>query len=133
MDTVRLATLLFSSDSRPFPVRLWNGAELPPARDAGVRGTVVLRIPEALEAFLPPAAERRLAEAIIAGDIELEGDAIGLIEAGARWSGPRPAPALAVPVIAALARGALRSGLPGLEARFRGRLHTPGRDREAIR
>ena len=133
MDPVRLATILFSSDSRTFAVRLWNGALLPPARDAGVRGTVVLRVPEAIEAFLPPAAERRLAEAIIEGAIELEGDAIGLIEAGARWSGPRPVPSLALPALAALARGALRAGLPGLEARFRGRLHTPGRDRDAIR
>src|SRR5512143_653965 len=134
MDPVRLAVTLFSSESRTFAVRLWNGVDLPPARDAGVRGTVVLRTPRAVEALLPPAAERRVAEAIIEGEIDLEGDAIDLIEAAGRWTGPRPSPTLAVPALSAWARDALgRRGLPALEARVRGRVHSPGRDRTAVR
>jgi cyclopropane-fatty-acyl-phospholipid synthase len=134
MDPARLASALFASDSRTFAVRLWDGAALAAPRAAGVRGEVVLRSPRALEALLPPVAERRVAEAVIAGDIDLEGDAIGLLEAAARWSGPQPSPALALPLLAAWARSALRrGGVDHLAGRARGRLHTPGRDRAAVR
>lgn len=134
MDAVRIASELFASDSRSFAVRLWNGTVLPPARDVGVRGTVVLRTPGALEAFVPPAAERRLAEAIIDGALELEGDAIGLLEAGARWSGPRGSPFLAASALSLWGRRALRRAPAGaLAARLRGPRHTVERDRDAVR
>jgi cyclopropane-fatty-acyl-phospholipid synthase len=134
MDPARLAAELFASDSRTFAVRLWDGAVLPPSREAGVRGEVVLRSRRGLEALLPPVAERRVAEAIIAGDIELAGDAIALIEAAARWAGPRPVPALALPLLSAWARNALRGRrLGGLAPRGRGALHSLGRDRAAVR
>ena len=71
MDPATLASELFASRSRAFAVRLWDGTDLPPAGDAGVRGRVVLRDPRALEAFLPPAAEHRVAEAILDGLVEL--------------------------------------------------------------
>jgi cyclopropane-fatty-acyl-phospholipid synthase len=129
-----MAAELFASGSRSFAVRLWDGVVLPPARDEGVRGAVVLRRPEALEAFLPPAAEHRLAAAFVDGAIDLEGDAIALIEAAARWSGPRPSLAVAVPALALWVRRALRRRRPApLEARLRGRLHSVGRDRDAVR
>jgi cyclopropane-fatty-acyl-phospholipid synthase len=134
MDAAGIASDLFASDSRSFPVRLWNGAVLPPAREAGIRGTVVLRTPRALEAFFPPAAEHRLAEAYLDGELELEGDAIALIEAAARWSGPGVSLPLVSAALSTWARRALRrgGGAP-LEARLRGRLHTVARDREAVR
>ncbi len=133
MNPVRLASDLFASDSRSFPVRLWDGTVLPPARDAGVRGTVVLRTPHALEALLPPAAERRVAEAILDGDLELEGDAIGLIEAAARWTGPRLAPSFLASALAAAIRRLPRPRAAPLQAAVRGRRHTVERDREAVR
>ncbi len=133
MDPVRVASDLFASESRTFPVRLWDGTLLPPARDAGVLGTVVLRSPQALDAFLPPAVERRLAEEIIEGTIDLEGNAIDLVEAAAHWSGPRATAALVGPALSAWARTALRRRRShALEARVRGRSHTPGRDRAAV-
>jgi cyclopropane-fatty-acyl-phospholipid synthase len=134
MDPARLAAELFASDTRTFAVRLWDGAVLAPAREEGLRGAVVLRSPRALAALLPPVSERRAAEAIIAGDLDLEGDAIGLLEAAARWTGPRRPRALAVPLLAAWARNALRARrLDDLAVRARGALHSPGRDRTAVR
>src|SRR6266511_560360 len=134
MDPVRLASDLFASGSRSFAVRLWDGTVLPPGTDAGLRGAVVLRTPRVLEAFFPPAAERRLAEAFIEGALELEGDAIGLIEAASRWTGPRATSSLVVPALEALARRALRLRRPApLEARLRGLRHSVGRDRDAVR
>ena len=134
MDPVRLASDLFTSGSRSFAVRLWDGTVLPPGTDAGLRGAVVLRTPRVLEAFFPPAAERRLAEAFIEGALELEGDAIGLIEAASRWTGPRATSSLVVPALEALARRALRLRRPApLEARLRGLRHSVGRDRDAVR
>jgi cyclopropane-fatty-acyl-phospholipid synthase len=134
MTPERLAAELFSGPSRAFAVRLWNGTELPPARDEGVRGRVVLRDPRALEGFLPPAAELRLAEAFLDGLVELEGDAIGLLEAASRWEGPRPSLALAAPALALVLRRALRRKRPReLEARLEGGRHSVPRDEDAVR
>ena len=136
MDLLRAATELFRSPSRTFPVELWDGSVLPPARDAGVSGRVALRRPEALSALLPPSSELRTAEAILDGDIELEGDPIAVLEAAARWVGPRlPAPQLAA-LLPVLIRRVISTGLaaPGPGAtRLDGRLHSPGRDRAAVR
>jgi cyclopropane-fatty-acyl-phospholipid synthase len=134
MEPARIASELFSSASRSFAVRLWDGRVLPPARDDGVRGAIVLTDPRALEAFLPPAAEHRLAEAFLEGLIDLDGDAIRLLEAAARWEGPRPSAALLAPVLEVLLRRALRrDGRGPLEARLRGGRHTVRRDRDAVR
>ncbi|HEY6101461.1 MAG TPA: cyclopropane-fatty-acyl-phospholipid synthase family protein, partial [Anaeromyxobacter sp.] len=130
----RIAAEMFSGPTRPFAVRLWDGTELPPAREAGVRGSVVLRHPRALEAFLPPSAEHRLAEAYLDGLFDLEGDAIGLLEAAARWEGPPPTLALAAPALALLLRRTLRREPPApLEARLGGDRHSVPRDQDAVR
>jgi cyclopropane-fatty-acyl-phospholipid synthase len=134
MDRERLATELFRSSSRAFAVRLWTGVELPPEREPGVRGCVVLRDPGVLEEFLPPASEARLAEAFIDGRLELEGDLVALVEAAARWEGPRPRLALAPSLLALAGRRALRRReATRLAARLRGRQHSVSRDRDAIR
>jgi cyclopropane-fatty-acyl-phospholipid synthase len=137
MDTARIAERLFrspprSEGPRTFAVRLWDGTLLPPER-GGVRGTVVLRTQSALHAFFPPASEAQLAEAFLDGELELEGDAIGLVEAAARWGGPRPDAALAVGAAAAWAARALRRRRPPLLADVHGPLHSVGRDRDAVR
>ncbi len=134
MDRVGIARSLFASGSRTFPVRLWDGTLLPPARDGIRGGTVVLREPRALDAFFPPAVERGLAEAILDGSLELEGDAIALIEAASRWTGPRPGWSLAIPAATALVRRRLHAPPDrSLLARVRGRAHSVRRDREAVR
>lgn len=133
MDAARIASELFASPSRAFAVRLWNGVVHPPERDEGVRGTLVLRDPRAIDVFVPPAAEVRLAEAFLDGRIELEGDAIGLIEAAARWEGPRPRVGLVATALSLLLRRAFHRGPAPLEARLHGGRHSVGRDRDAVR
>lgn len=134
MNYLRLARRIFDSPTRAFPVRLWDGETLPPARDEGVRGTVALRAPRALEALVPPAGERRLAEACIDGRIDLEGDAIGLVEAAARWEGPVLGPRVVLPALAlALRRALRREPAARLSARLTGRRHAVARDRDAVR
>jgi cyclopropane-fatty-acyl-phospholipid synthase len=152
MDPIALATALFRGPSRSFPVRLWTGVVLPPAQGApGVRGTVVLSRPEAVEAFVLP-TERALAEAILSGAIELEGDVVGVLVAASRWEGPaRGALAGALVQRAARRLSAGRSGAgPGesepasrlrdaepvavpVAARLRGWVHSVARDRAAVR
>jgi cyclopropane-fatty-acyl-phospholipid synthase len=142
MDLVRATTQLFASDTREFPVRLWDGTVLAPARPSGVRGAVVLATPRALDAFLPPTSELRLAEAYLDGDLELEGDAVRLLEAAIRWEGPQPGRAALSAVVRLVTRRALSrlwpSDLAGGPSFTRppsmiGRAHSPGRDRQAVR
>ena len=134
MDHVRLATRLFDGPSRSFAVQLWDGLVLAPRSDGAVRGKVVVRSPRAVEALIPPASERRLVEAFLEGDIELEGETIALLEAVARWEGPRPVPSLAASAIAARLRGALEGARARTaEAHLRGRAHSVRRDRDAVR
>jgi cyclopropane-fatty-acyl-phospholipid synthase len=79
-------------------------------------------------------SEQRLAEAILDGLLDLEGDAIALIEAAARWEGPRPRLSLVGLTASLLLRRALRrrNSAP-LEARLRGARHSVFRDRDAVR
>jgi cyclopropane-fatty-acyl-phospholipid synthase len=127
------ARLLFEGPTRSFPVRLWDGTLLPPAREERVRGCVVLAHPRGLEALLPPASERRAAEAILDGDLEIEGDAIAVLESAARWTGPRLRGALAPALVARVLHREVRAGERALAARLHGGAHTPSRDREAVR
>ncbi len=136
MDLARGATDLFTGRSRGFAVRLWDGTLLPPDRSdvEPARGRVVFTTPRGLAALLPPASELRLAEAFLDGDIELEGDTIGLLESAAAWEGPRlrstPVPVL----VSALVRRTLeRPGAGPASARLRGKVHSMPRDGDAVR
>jgi len=134
MDPVRLASDLFASPSRSFAVSLWNGLVLAPGRDGGVRGRIALARPSALDVLLPPVSEYALSQAYLDGDFELEGDAIGLLEAAARWEGPR----LRATIVTAAIRSWLRRAWPAggarpPEKRLRGRAHSVARDRDAVR
>jgi cyclopropane-fatty-acyl-phospholipid synthase len=127
------ARALLDSPTRAFPVRRWNGEVLPPARDERLSGCVALASPRAIEALVPPSAERRLAEAFLDGDIELEGDAVRLLEAAARWEGPHLRPSLVKALLAAaLHRRAARAGELALAAHLRGHAHSLARDRGAV-
>jgi cyclopropane-fatty-acyl-phospholipid synthase len=133
MDPVRLASDLFASPSRSFAVSLWNGLVLAPAQDGGVRGRLALVRPSALDALLPPVLEHRLSDAYLDGDFELEGDAIGLLEAAARWEGPRVRATIVTAAMRSWLRRLLPAGRGPIEARLRGRTHSLARDRDAVR
>jgi cyclopropane-fatty-acyl-phospholipid synthase len=134
MDLIQAARELLESPSRAFAFRLWDGTVLPPARDGGALGQVVLLSPRALDALLPPASERRLAEAVLDGDIEIEGDAIAVLVSAARWEGPRARVSLARALASVVVQRALAKGGGGAFAQaLVSRLHTVSRDREAVR
>ncbi len=131
MDPIRTAADLFDGPSRSFAVSLWDRTLLPPARDGGVRGQVALRHPRVLQALLPP-SEHRLSEAFLDGDLELEGDAIGLLEAAACWEGPPRRVSLLPRAMWLLLRRALARAGEGGFAGAPGRAHSPARDRATV-
>jgi len=134
MSMAGIARELFAGPSRAFPVRLWDGSLLAPARDLGVRGQLVLAHPRALAALLPLPSERRLTEAYLDGEVELEGDAISLLESAARWEGPRPRAALAPGLLSVALRRLAAGAGAGSFSRSRagpGR-HSPRADRAAV-
>ncbi|MEU6540339.1 cyclopropane-fatty-acyl-phospholipid synthase family protein [Streptomyces sp. NPDC047000] len=121
----------------PFRLRCWDGSE------AGPLGApvVVLRSRRALRRLLWEPGELGLAQAYIAGDLDIDGDlADGLraLWAAARERGAHlPAPALAdrARALAVAARlGVLgpRPAAPATRARLRGGLHSRSRDRAAV-
>jgi cyclopropane-fatty-acyl-phospholipid synthase len=133
MDLIRATTQLFSGDSREFPVRLWDGTVLNAERPTALRATLVLTSPRALDAILPPVSERKLSEAYLDGDLELEGDAIGLLEAALRWTGPPASPGLLPALGSVLIRRWLaRFGKKDIDAHLHGRTHSVNRDRAAV-
>jgi cyclopropane-fatty-acyl-phospholipid synthase len=81
---------------RDFDVELWDGRAIPRRGRQAVRGRVVLRTPAAVTELVPPVDERRVAEAFVAGHLDIAGDVVAVLEAMARWKGPHLHP-LAVP------------------------------------
>src|SRR5689334_378312 len=90
MDAKRVAVRLLPEPSRTFGVTLWDGTRLDPPTDRAPASRLVLRAAKAVKALVPPITERRLAEAFIAADIEIEGDIVAFLEAAATWRGPSP-------------------------------------------
>ena len=133
MDALGLAQQIFDSPTRSFAVELWSGALLPPRCEGPPRGKIRLCRPGAVAALLPPVDEVRIAEAYLGGDFELEGDAVGLVEAVSRWEGPRRRLGLAVEVLRAKLRDLLRGGGAPGRAEVHGRRHSRQRDGEAVR
>ena len=66
MDSRQVACSVFGHPSRAFTVKLWNGSTLPAHFDRAPGSELVLRDADAVELFVPPVSERRLAEAYIA-------------------------------------------------------------------
>ncbi|OFE16409.1 cyclopropane-fatty-acyl-phospholipid synthase [Humibacillus sp. DSM 29435] len=138
----RLAGLIAPLFGGGLPVRLraWDGSTAGPA-DAP---TVVLRDNDALRRLLRHPGELGLAQAYVTGELDVEGD----LRDGFRrvWSNAResaitgrPALTTLVPALANGLRTAFGLGAVGLppappasQARLRGRLHSPTRDRDAI-
>lgn len=136
----RLAALLAGRFAGNLPVRLraWDGSEAGPK----AAPVVVLRSPRALRRLLWQPGELGLAQAYIAGDLDIDGDlADGLsrVWRSVREHGPAPGSPgprqLARTAVTALRLGALgpRPPAPGApQARLRGTLHSTVRDRAAI-
>jgi cyclopropane-fatty-acyl-phospholipid synthase len=132
MDLAQVARELFESPSREFTVRLWDGTTLVPARGR-VEGRVVLRTPHALYALLPPVSERRLADAVLDGEIDLEGDTIAVLLSAALWEGPRMRASLSRAIAsAAIQRASARPRGGSFTRPLLARLHSIRRDREAV-
>jgi cyclopropane-fatty-acyl-phospholipid synthase len=137
----RLEPLLRRLDPRggeelPFSLRFWDGSELSATVPGGPAFTLELRDPSALGHLVRSPDQLGLARAWVSGALDVHGEldsAFRILRerlAGAR-GGAREWLTLAA---AALRVGApLRLRLPQSEARFRGRLHSLRRDRDAVR
>jgi cyclopropane-fatty-acyl-phospholipid synthase len=130
-----VVTPLFGG-SLPVRLRAWDGSEAGP-EDAPV---VVIRDRAALRRLVTRPGELGLAQAYVTGEIDVEGD---LLEGFRRvWRSVREqgaSPRLTPATVAGGLRTAVRLGAvgrppapPASQARLRGRLHTLGRDRDAI-
>lgn len=112
------------------PLRLWDGTELGPD-DAGFR--IVLTQPWSLRALLVPPTDLSAGEAYVRGDVDLEGDVIAAMGAGAHIAaslgGLTPKLGL-VRILLSLPPPPGREPIRRFKAR--GKLHTIERDREAI-
>jgi cyclopropane-fatty-acyl-phospholipid synthase len=127
-----LAELAFSG---PAPVRFeaWDGSTLGPPDAAA---TIRLRSPDALRRVLWSPDELGLGRAYVAGEADLEGD---IVETMRALRIPRPDLHTRGRLVAAALRVARELGIlgrpappPPEEAHPRGRLHSRGRDAEAI-
>jgi len=126
MDARSVVEAVLSGKDRPFGVRLWDGSLLPPPPGSGVP-VLALATDRAAGAFGPP-SEERLAEAFLAGDMDVEGNLVDFLERASTWSGPEALPASAVAAGLVAEVGARAGELLRSAAR-----HTLGRDEEAIR
>jgi cyclopropane-fatty-acyl-phospholipid synthase len=130
----RLATLVEGAVGRlPVRLRAWDGSESGPP-DGPV---LVVRDRRALRRLLWSPNELGLAQAYIAGEIDVEGDLdLALRRARAGATGPvaiRLGGRLrALREVASLGALGLRPPAPPARARLAGRMHTRGRDRAAI-
>jgi len=139
-----LARIFGPVDERPFSVAFWDGTlDAPPD---GIPSAFTLRVtwPGALRrAFLPP-TDLAVGEAIVRGDLEVEGDLEAAVRAGAvRLEDLRGSPRAFVPLLADLLRLPRHAdGRVGAERRdaaapawSSGRLrpHSPRRDSLAVR
>lgn len=134
-----LATALAPLVGGDLPVRLtaWDGSEAGPA-DAP---HVTIRSPRALRRLLRHPGELGAAQAYVTGELDVEGDLdaalthVWSVAQQRRLSGIRPSPA-AIAAVLKVARGAGALGLPlpapASQAVLKGRLHSVGRDRQAI-
>ena len=139
-DVARLLTRLAARlpDGLPFAIRLWDGSALrPDQRPDDGEITVVVHSPRVLAQLVRQPNQLGLGRAWVNGELDVEGDlerALDLAESfrgrrlgrGDRHAAMRAAPRL-IPML-------LRPApVPAAEARVRGRLHSLGRDRIAVR
>jgi cyclopropane-fatty-acyl-phospholipid synthase len=125
---------------RELPVTLsfWDGSRLPAAGAADGAPEVLIRDPVALAHILHRPSELGLARAWVSGVLDVDGDLEVVLRLRDRMRGIALSTAERARLgLAALnvvgARAVLRPPVPAIEARVRGPLHSPARDRAAVR
>ncbi len=126
----------FVGGELPVRLRAWDGSEAGPEDGA----VVEIRTPDALRRLLWHPGELGAAQAYVTGELEVHGDlgeALSNAFAVGRERGVtgRPSPAAfahGVRTLRALGVLGKPPAPPASQARVRGRLHSPGRDRRAI-
>jgi cyclopropane-fatty-acyl-phospholipid synthase len=121
----------------PFAVRFWDGSELRPEDGEGSGDTLMVRDLRALAYIVTAPNQLGLGRAWVVGDLDLEGDLERVPRAGEMFHTLR----LGIGDKLASLAAALRSGAlswrrpapPSSEAHVSGRLHSPRRDRAAVR
>ncbi len=122
-----LATII--NDKVRVRVEAYDGSSAGPP---GAPTTIVVRRPEALTRFLSRPGELGLVRAFVAGDVDLEGDFDGLLEAAAQ-ADLRLEPRAILSLLAEAGPSVLRPPPPPPEEiRLTGALHSRQRDRQAI-
>lgn len=131
--TIDILDQLFGAD-RNFAVRLWNGTVLPPAGGSS-QFTLLLNHPGALRRMLLPPSDLALGEAYVRGDFDVEGSLEAATASGVQMvSRPRSWGEIAGLAIQILSLPNVKaSGAVPPRARLHGLLHTPARDRMAVR
>lgn len=134
---IAIAVAPFVGGDLPVRLTAWDGSEAGPA-DAP---HVTIRSPRALRRLLRHPGELGAAQAYVTGELDVEGDLdvalthVWSVAQQRRLSGIRPTPA-AIAAVLKVARGAGAIGLPlpapASQAVLKGRLHSVGRDRQAI-
>ena len=88
-NTLDLLTAVFENyPGRDFAIRFWDGAVWTPRNASTARFTIVLNGPSALRRMFFPPTERKLGEAYMFGDFEIEGELYAAIDlARYLWEG----------------------------------------------
>lgn len=135
MNSREATAALLDTPSRTFAVELWDGTPLP-ATPRAPQSRLVLRCQRAAAWLTPPVSEQMLANAFVRGDVDIAGDTIAVVEALARWEGPRRPRLRHLPALAAAEAQKLAvvvSHLDRSRKTARGRLHSRARDGESVR
>jgi cyclopropane-fatty-acyl-phospholipid synthase len=119
----------------PLTIRFWDGSELRGSRDTGA--TVHVRDERALAYLVQAPNELGLARAWVTGTLAVAGDleAVVALRRHLREIRTGPLDRLRMALAAARVlgpRALTRAPTPAIEARPRGRLHSPSRDRQAV-
>jgi cyclopropane-fatty-acyl-phospholipid synthase len=110
-------------------MRAWDGTTW---GDSDAHATIVLRHPAALRSLLLPPNDLAAGEAYIFDDVDIEGDIVAALEWGARLAPMARRPLVAARVLRAVRRLPNPPRQAGARPTFRGRLHSPWRDRQAV-
>jgi len=119
----------------PVSIRFWDGSRL---RGEPGAPTIVLRGPSALAYLIRSPNQLGLARAWVAGAIDVDGQLERVLATRHRFDQIKLSPGDRLRLLAAAARSlpsvlVARAPVPAIEAVPRGRLHSLGRDRAAVR
>jgi cyclopropane-fatty-acyl-phospholipid synthase len=137
----RFAPLLRQLEPRlsgplPAAVRFWDGSEMGPGEPGSASDTIVVKNKRGLTYAVMRPDQVGVARGWVSGDLELEGDLERVMMAGSRLYGfDFTAKEKLQAARIALSVGAVKippPKPPETEAKVKGRLHSLGRDREAI-